>query len=76
MRKYFHVIPLPFPLEKLRFLAFAVGRSASSTLQVYLFLSKLQNYVHTYENISDMSAPTSIPALDEASKVRPFFKKT
>nr|KIR45457.1 mitochondrial import inner membrane translocase subunit TIM8 [Cryptococcus bacillisporus CA1280] len=45
-----------------------VVRLLTSTLQVYLYISTLQNYIYIYKTISQMSAPTAIPALDEASK--------
>lgn len=62
-----------------RFLAglrLLVVRLLTSTLQVYLYISTLQNHICIYKTISQMSAPTAIPALDEASKVRTILQKS
>lgn len=60
---------------KLRFLAFAVGRSASSTLQVYLYISKLQNHIYTYETYQ--TCPSLLPFLPSTRPPRfaPFSRK-
>lgn len=83
MPKYFHVIHLPFPVEKKKTLlqisrrpSLLVVRLLTSTLQVYLYIFTLQNYIYIYKTISEMSAPTTIPALDEASKVRTILQKS
>lgn len=51
---------------RLRFLAFVVGRSASSTLQVYPYISKLQNRIYTYETYQ-----TCRPLLPSLPSTRP-----
>lgn len=53
-----------------------VVRLLTSTLQVYLYISTLQNHICIYKTIPQMSAPTAIPALDEASKVRTILQKS
>lgn len=82
--KYFHVIHLPFPVEKKKKTLLQISerpsllvvRLLTSTLQVYLYIFTLQNYIYIYKTISEMSAPTTIPALDEASKVRTILQKS